>query len=191
MIDSNIKTEIPHFFIGQDAFKSGYLAGRLISFAVKSKREVLIIKITREIESTSVYLQRIKGFYSYFEENPDLSNFNFSEITIKDSDIDQLNIEMFQNINSIFVPNSRAYIVARFLEAQNLKKIRIIGYDLLEENIKYLNSGIIDFLINQKPEEQGYQGIQSLYKRVVLQEDLLPFNYIPLEIIIKENYVPI
>lgn len=188
MIDSDIKDKIDHYYIGQDAFKSGYLAGRLISFAVKNERNVLIVKIAKEIDNTSVYLQRIKGFYAFFEDHPELTNFSFSEITIKKPDASLLNLEMFKNISSIFVPNSRAYVVAQFLEKQNIKGIRIIGYDLLKENITYLNSGIIDFLINQKPEEQGYMGINYLYKKIILQESLDSVHFIPLDIIVKENY---
>ena len=48
MIDSDIKDKIDHYYIGQDAFKSGYLSGRLISFAVKNKRNVLIVKIAKD-----------------------------------------------------------------------------------------------------------------------------------------------
>jgi len=190
MIDSNISNNEQHAYVGQDAFQSGYLAGRLISFAVNNERQVLIFKITREIESTSVYLQRIDGFYSFFKDHNELTNFKFSEVTIKDSGIDQLSLEIFSGINSVFVPNSRAYIVARFLEQNNIKGVRIIGYDLLKENIEYLNKGIIDFLINQRPEEQGYMGINHLYKKMVLQETVENTNYIPLEIILKENYFP-
>ncbi|KIQ16885.1 LacI family transcriptional regulator [Flavobacterium sp. MEB061] len=190
MIDSNISSNDQHAYVGQDAFQSGYLAGRLISFAVNNERQVLIFKITREIESTSVYLQRIDGFYSFFKDHNELTNFKFSEVTIKDSGIDQLSLEIFSGINSVFVPNSRAYIVARFLEQNNIKGVRIIGYDLLKENIEYLNKGIIDFLINQRPEEQGYMGVNYLYKKLVLQETVENTNYIPLEIILKENYFP-
>jgi len=190
MIDSNINSNIEHAYAGQDAFQSGYLAARLISFAVKNERQVLICKITREIETTSVYLQRIDGFYSFFKDHDELNNFKFSEITIKDSGIDQLNMELFSGINSVFVPNSRAYIVARFLEQNNIKGVRIIGYDLLKDNIEYLNKGVIDFLINQRPEEQGYMGINYLYKKLVLQEEAERMHYIPLEIILKENYFP-
>ncbi|CAI2768466.1 transcriptional regulator [Flavobacterium collinsii] len=190
MIDSNIDSGTAHAYIGQDAFQSGYLAGRLISFAVKNERQVLIFKITREIESTSVYLQRIAGFHSFFKGQEHLKNFKFSEVTLKDSGIDQLNLNMFEGINSVFVPNSRAHIVARFLEENNIKGVRIIGYDLLEKNIEYLNKGVIDFLINQRPEEQGYMGIHYLYKKLVLQEAVEDTHYIPLEIILKENYVP-
>jgi len=191
MIDSNISSDEEHAYVGQDAFQSGYLAGRLISFAVNNERQVLIFKITREIESTSVYLQRIDGFYSFFKDHNELTNFKFSEVTIKDSGIDQMSLEMFSGINSVFVPNSRAYIVAHFLEQNNIKGVRIIGYDLLKENIEYLNKGIIDFLINQRPEEQGYMGINHLYKKLVLQETVENVHYIPLEIILKENYFPV
>ncbi|MEN0009121.1 LacI family DNA-binding transcriptional regulator [Flavobacterium nitrogenifigens] len=191
MIDSNISEENEHAYVGQDAFQSGYLAGRLISFAVKNERQVLIFKITREIESTSVYQQRIKGFYSYFEDHNELTHFKFSEVTLKDSGIDQLSLEMFSGINSVFVPNSRAYIVADFLNKNNIKGVRIIGFDLLKENIEYLNKGVIDFLINQRPEEQGYLGINYLYKKLVLQEETERTHYIPLEIILKENYFPV
>ena len=188
MIDSNISNNNEYAYVGQDAFQSGYLAGRLISFAVKKERHVLIFKITQEIEITSVYLQRIKGFYSFFEDNNELTNFKFSEVTLKDSSVDELNLEMFSGISSIFVPNSRAYIAAQFLEQKNIKGIRIIGYDLLKENIEYLNKGVIDFLINQRPEDQGYMAIQYLYKKMVLKEDTEPTHYMPLEIILKENY---
>nr|WP_289666212.1 LacI family DNA-binding transcriptional regulator [Flavobacterium panacagri] len=190
MIDSDISEGNQHAYVGQNAFQSGYLAGRLISFAVKNERQVLIFKITREIESTSVYLQRIDGFYSYFKDHNELTNFKFSEVTLKDSKIDQLSLDMFAGINSVFVPNSRAYIVAEFLYRNNIKGVRIIGYDLLKENIEYLNKGVIDFLINQRPEDQGYMGINYLYKKLVLQEETEHTHYIPLEIILKENYFP-
>lgn len=188
LIDSNFKQSVAHAYVGQDAFKSGYLAGRLISFAVKDHHKILIVKIARVIDATSVYLQRIDGFYSYFKDNQDLSAFTFDEVTIKDTYLEQLDLAMFEGVNSVFVPNSRAYIVAQFLEKHNLKGIRIAGYDLLDKNVDYLNKGVIDFLINQKPEEQGYKGIQHLYKKLVLQEAVPETYYMPLEIIIKENY---
>ena len=187
MIDSNIK-EINRFaFIGQDAYQSGYLAGRLVCYNSTLDNNVLIIKITREIESTSVYLQRIKGFHSFFKDHEEFQNFKFSEITLKDSGKKQLNVKMFEGINTIFIPNSRAYIVAEFLKNNNLNHIVLVGYDLLQENVKYLKEGVINFLINQKPEQQGYLGIDYLYKRIILKENVENTYYMPLEIIIKEN----
>jgi len=189
MIDSNIPEIEGLDYIGQDAFQSGYLAGKLISFGIPTPNHVLIMKITREIESTSVYLQRIKGFYSFFRNNPELNNFTFSEITIKDSESNRLTKKMFEGVNSIFVPNSRVHFVAKFVKENKINSIRVVGYDLLKQNLEYLNEGYIDFLINQKPEDQGYLGISHLYKKLVLKEEIEITNYIPLEIIVKENAI--
>jgi LacI family transcriptional regulator len=77
--------------------------------------------------------------------------------------------------------------VAKFIKENNLKGIRVIGYELLKQNLEYLNDGVIDFLIHQKPEEQGYMGIGHLYKKLVLKEPITDLHYMPLEIIVKEN----
>ncbi|MFV5697348.1 substrate-binding domain-containing protein [Flavobacterium sp. ZT3R17] len=188
MIDSNIKEVDSFAYIGQDAFQSGYLAGRLVCYNSPLENNVLIIKITREIESTSVYLQRIKGFYSFFEDHKEFANFKFSEIRLKDSGQKQLNLKMFEGIDTIFIPNSRSYIVAEFLNKNKLNHIKLVGYDLLQENVKYLKDGVIDFLINQKPEQQGYLGVEYLYKKIILKENVENTYYMPLEIIIKENF---
>lgn len=190
LIDSNIQEIKDVAFIGQDCHRSGYLAGKLISYEVKNKSNVLILKITRDIESkskTTVYLQRIEGFYSYFKNNTFLPQFNFTEISISDNNDNQLTTEMFFGIDALFIPNSRVYIVAKFIKENDLNGIRIVGYDLLKQNIDYLNSDVIDFLIHQKPEEQGYLGISYLYKKVFLKEAVNELHYMPLEIIVKEN----
>ena len=191
IIDSNLQEIEEVAYIGQDSYQSGYLAGKLISYGVKSEGNILIVKITRDIESTSkttVYLQRIQGFYAYFKENAFLPKFNFTEVNVKDAAKNQLTAKMFLGIDAVFVPNSRVHIVAKFIKENKLLGIRVVGYDLLKQNLDYLNDGVIDFLIHQKPEEQGYMGINHLYKKLVLKEDVKNMIYMPLEILVKENY---
>lgn len=187
MIDSNIQHASISASIGQDAFKSGYLAGKLISFGSNKYNHVLILKITQEIESTSIYQQRIKGFYSFFENNNKISKIKISEIILGKNQ-KELDIKTFKKIDSIFIPNSRSYIIAEFLKNNNITDINIVGYDILKENVIYLKEGIINFLINQKPEIQGYLGVEYLYKKIVLKENIEEKLNLPLEIIIKENY---
>ncbi len=190
MIDSNLPEINDVAYIGQDSYQSGFLGGKLISYGIKNDSNVLILKINQNVESTSrtnVFLQRIKGFYAFFKEKQDIPKFNFSEITIKYDIENQLTTKMFDNIDCVFIPNSRVYIVAKFIKENKLRNIRIIGYELLKQNLEYLNDGVIDFLIHQKPEEQGYMGIGYLYKKVVLKESINEIHYIPLEIFVKEN----
>jgi len=192
LIDSNIEDIKDVSFIGQDSFKSGYLAGKLISYGVNKESNVMLLKITSNIENTSktiFNLKKIEGFYSYFEDNKSkLPKYNFTEISIKDSTKNNLKIDMFNEIDAVFVLNSRVHLVAEFIKINKLENIKVIGYDLLQPNIDYLNEGFIDFLINQKPEEQGYLGIKKLYKTLVLKQDLEVYiNYVKLDIIVKEN----
>ena len=195
LIDINLPKIKGIAYIGQDSFKSGFAAGKLISYGVKQESNVLILKITGQIESsthkTIFDSQRTKGFYAYFKENTHLPKFNFTEVSIKDYDNNSLTIEMFSGIDSVFVLNSRVHIIAKFIKENNLKNIRLVGYDLLKPNLEFLNDGTIDFLINQKPEEQGFLAINYLYKKLVLKEELSDINYTSVEIIIKENYVNI
>ena len=64
----------------------------------------------------------------------------------------------------------------------------LVGYDFLTESIAQLKRGTIDFLICQKPQEQGYKGIMALYQSVVLNADVEATHFMPIDIITKENY---
>lgn len=192
LIDSNIEEVEGVSFVGQDSFKSGYLAGKLISYGVKEESNVLIFNITSNIENTSktiFNLKKIQGFYSYFKDNvSNLPKYNFTEIGIKDSEKNSIKIEMFTGVNSVFVLNSRVHIIAKFIKENDLKNIRVIGYDLLKQNLDCLNNGYIDFLIHQKPEKQGYLSVKKLYKTLALKQELdVDINYVKIDIIVKEN----
>lgn len=188
LIDSDIKEMPNKSYIGQDAYQSGFLSGKLLSIGLNDKAtKLLVIKITREIEITSIYLQRIKGFYSFFKNKKEFKNLKFDEIRIKESGKIELTKKMFLGVDSVFIPNSRAFIVADFIKENKIEDIKIVGYDLLKRNVEHLNNDVISFLINQNPEEQGFLGISHLYKKLVLKEEINSENYMPLEIIVKEN----
>ena len=188
LIDSDIKEMPNKSYIGQDAYQSGFLSGKLLSIGLNNEAtKVLVIKITREIEITSIYLQRIKGFYSFFKNKREFKNLKFDEIRIKEFGKIELTKKMFEGVDSVFIPNSRAYIVADFIKENKIEGIKIVGYDLLKRNVEHLNTDVISFLINQNPEEQGFLGISHLYKKLVLKEEINTENYMPLDIIVKEN----
>jgi LacI family transcriptional regulator len=189
LIDSNVEDVQNRTFIGQNAYQGGVLSGKLTSLGLSHKKaKILIVKITREIEITSIYLQRIKGFYSFFENNSAFNDLTFNEVNIEEFGNGKITKLMFEGIDAIFVPNSRAYLIAEFIKKNDIKGVTIVGYDLLKKNIEYLNKGVINFLINQNPEHQGYLGVSYLYKKLVLKEEIDIENYMPLEIIVKENF---
>ena len=73
------------------------------------------------------------------------------------------------------------------MKANNISDTFIVGFDLNKENLALLKTGEISFLINQKPEYQGYIAIKSLYKFLTEKDDSELNIDIPVEIIVKEN----
>ena len=91
-------------------------------------------------------------------------------------------------MKGIFVTNVCAHKVAEQIRKMSLdNEIQLISYDLIEENIRYLKEGVTDFLISQSPELQGYRGVYSLYRQVVLNEPAKKRITMQLNIVTKEN----
>ena len=65
--------------------------------------------------------------------------------------------------------------------------LKVIGHDLLKENVGYLKKDIVQFLICQRPEEQGYNAINKLFRHVVQKRITSDKNYTSIDIVTKEN----
>src|SRR6185369_6048537 len=92
------------------------------------------------------------------------------------------------DLKGIFVSSSKGTeTAASFLKSHGKNGIRLVGYDLLEKNIEYLNLGIIDFLIHQKPEQQAFEGISCLANHLIFKKEIKPINLFPLEVITRQN----
>ena len=90
--------------------------------------------------------------------------------------------------SGIFVSSSRVFRVAEFLmDIKQDKDIYLIGYDLIDNNIKFLEQGVIDILISQKPIDQGYKSVISLFNHMILHKEVNKTLHLPIDIIIKEN----
>ncbi|MDB5010670.1 MAG: transcriptional regulator, LacI family, partial [Mucilaginibacter sp.] len=170
-INSDIPSQDSLCYIGPELFHSGYLGARLANFAIKDHGKVLIINISKEIDNYHHLLRKEEGFRAYFQDNNKKNEIIKADIRQTDynsvaSLLDEL-LTTHSDIGAVFVTNSRVFSVAQFLEKSSIKNIRLIGYDFLQENIEYLKNDVIDFLICQKPQEQGYRGIMALYQNLV------------------------
>jgi LacI family transcriptional regulator len=96
-------------------------------------------------------------------------------------------LQNYSNTEGIFVTNSRAFKVAQYLNDRKRQDILLIGYDLVEENLNFLENGTINFLIGQKPEEQGYKSVMAMFNTLIAGKNIERINYSPIDIIMKEN----
>lgn len=190
-INSDIPDQDNLGYIGPHLFRSGYQAGQLVSFGLLEGK-VLIVNISREIDSYHHLLRKEEGFRAYFSDNSTKHvlvkiDIRQTEEQAVESHLEKV-LHEHPDIKAIFVTNSRVSAVAHYFKEKNIEDILLIGYDFLQENIEYLKQQVIQFLICQKPEEQGYKGIMALFQHLVLSTPVQKEYYMPIDIITKENY---
>lgn len=179
-------------YIGPDLYHSGYLVAHLSSYLLEPKSRILIVNIAKEIENYHYALRKEEGFRAYFKDSKikseiiQLNILNTSPAFIEK----ELNktLGLYTDIKMVFVTNSRVSEVARYYDKKGKKEVLLLGYDFLSINIEYLRKGIIDFLICQKPQEQGYQGIITLYKFKTFDSPVDKVKFMPIDILTRENY---
>ncbi len=187
--DSTVPDAKPLTVIGQDYFQSGVLAAKLMRLLIKDKGCIAAIKILPEDYHIN---ERIRGFISSISGNKQCS----TKIYELDSHRTETEFQVLcerilsenDNLKGIFVSNAWTYLFAEFAKTVESKfKVHTIGYDLIKKNIEYIENETIDFVISQSPELQGYEGINTLFKYVVLKEKVNRKILVPLDIFTKEN----
>lgn len=190
--DVNIDFGQPLSYYGQDAWQSGFVMGKLINYSIPDDSTVLILNLANKKVISHHILKRQKGFLSYFD------NYGMKNIRIVSKEVDLLHptelkdtLEECQcqnnNVAAVFVSGSRVYKVAKLFDDLKITNTILSGYDLVEDNVQYLNKGVIDFLISQKPVEQGYNGIMALFRYLGSKDNIEKINYSTIDIIVKEN----
>lgn len=190
LIDSDLPNEGSLSYIGPNLYHSGYLAAHLVSYLIEKGEKILLVNISREIDNHHHLLKKEEGFRAYFDKHKPADKI----IKIDIRNTDSKSIEKFlssaftdhEDTRVVFVTNSRVSKVAHFIESIN-KEVILIGYDFLKENIEYMDKGIIDFLVCQKPKQQGYRGLISLYQHLAFSSTVEKIYFMPIDILTKEN----
>jgi len=179
-------------YIGENIFQSGRVAGQLIDMVTGIEEDILVVNIARNLQNVHHLNNRTLGFLSYFEKSG-LNKGRKINISISDPNPETVKTEMDRTLNnypgirSIFITGSKSYLLASYLKERNSFSINLIGYDLLDENVMYLKSGITRFLIGQRPEEQTYKGIKKLFEFLSLRKAPDKIEYLPVDIVTSEN----
>lgn len=194
-INANIFNLPKLSFVGQDSFRSGMVAARLLDYGLPAKSKLFIINIMNERGTNTHLLSREEGFRKYFSDMAK-NHKELKSIDILGNNLQKVYETLGEHIvqgkkpcqpGGIFVTNSRVFLVAEFLKNMHIKTFSLVGYDLLDANIIHLQEGIIDFLIGQKPFEQGYKSFMTLFDHVVMKKSIPTYQYLPIDIITREN----
>lgn len=177
-------------YVGQDLIQSGRIAARLMEMIVPKNKELLIIHLD-EVFNNSIHMQlKEKGFKNYLELMPN-SNYNIKTCSLQQTELDEKIHDLLNKpnaISGIFVTTSKGYSVAEVVSDFPDLDIKIIGYDLLDENIKHLKNNTIDFLIHQNPKHQAYLCIMQLAEYFLFDKKIPRQKLLPIDIINSENF---
>ena len=191
LIDSDLPTDDSLSYIGPNLYHSGYLGAHLTNYLIGANDKLLVVNISKKIDNDHHLLKKEEGFRSFFKNHGKTNQ--ILKLDIKDTDYNSIEkilskeFETNSDIKIVFVTNSRVSNVAKYIEATQ-KDVILIGYDFLNENVDYLNKEVIDFLICQKPSEQAYRGVMSLYQHLAFSMPVEKVYFMPIDIITKENY---
>ncbi|OXA97996.1 LacI family transcriptional regulator [Flavobacterium oncorhynchi] len=175
-------------FVGQDLYKSGRVAASLMNL-ILPKGQIAIIHIDESLKNAVHMQKKEQGFRNYFEEK-NLSDFTLTTLKLKHSNIETkftAFLEENPNLSGIFITTSKAYQIASLLTSAKDKKIAIIGYDLIEKNVNFLNKGLVHFLIHQNQKRQAYLGVSTLVEHFLFRKDIPETILLPIDIINVEN----
>ncbi|MFH2116334.1 MAG: substrate-binding domain-containing protein, partial [Spirochaetota bacterium] len=194
--------------IGQDPYKAGYLAGRLVyllaggclptagkdgrprgaigrpaSFAVLSAHSD-DYHIRRRQDGFLDYLEG-KGARGVLREGVDLEQDESAAASLSAILRDQ------PGLRGVFVTSASAHRLAKAREhLRSRKPIVVVGFDLVPANQRMLSEGGIDAIISQRPQEQGRQALLNLHRALVLGIPVPARIEMPMDIYLKENAPP-
>lgn len=193
MLDSYMPDLKPLSFFGQDSFCSGYFAAKMLMLIASNQKEIMLFKQIKDGRVTSKQqVNREVGFRHYMHDH--FPNIKITEFCIPfkgtRSEYDSMIKEFFEkhpDIHHCITLNSKAHIIGEYLLRNNMRDIQIMGYDMVAKNAECLRQGSISFIIAQHGYQQGYSCVDTLFKAIVLRKKVQPVNYMPIELLTKEN----
>lgn len=193
-IDSNMTDLNPLAFFGQHSMQSGYFAGSMLTLLAKSMEEVVIFRHISH-HTTGLMNQQSRreaGFRNYMEKHhPHCRILELDvHITLRQEEVWSLLDDFFAahpDIKAGLTFNSQVGVFGEYIMHRGLSDFKLLGYDLLERNVKCLRNGAVDFLIAQYPITQGYSCIDGLCKHLILRKEIKQFNYMPIDLLTPDN----
>ena len=171
-------------------YQTGRLAAEYLGSLLSDSGRVIIIGTKRD---TTNHVQIVRGFFDQMQEF-DLpidiielyESVNYPEKiydTLKDF------LTSFNNIRGIYANNARTTAgMCRMLEKLPCSnKPAIVGSELFEESITYLNNGLLNAIIDQDGYSLGYKGISVIFDCMVLKKKVRSRYILRQSLYLKSN----
>ncbi len=162
-LDSALNSTVPVSFVATDNVRAGRKAGEEIRSLVPATQDIALIShipgVATAIEREEGVLQalqawgpgRVIGTF-YAENDPDIAFQIMADL-----------LERYPNLGGIVALNENSTVGAgrAIRDIAGDRVIRIVGFDNSQEEIQFLERGIVNALVVQKPFNMGYLGIKT------------------------------
>ena len=193
-IDSNLPELNPLAFFGQNPTQSGYFAGSILMLLAHEGNQVVIFRhiYGGKSEQSNQQQFREKGFRDYMAQR-------HPNHTILELDIDMKlpTEEKYALLDTFFAThphinqgitfNSQVGVFGEYIENRNIQNFHLLGYDLLERNVKCLKNGSVRFLIAQQPIRLGHDSVEELSRHLIFKKEVKPMNFMPIDLLTSDN----
>ena len=191
-IDSKVSEADYLAYYGIPMWESGYLAASLL-LGEEPPKSIVNFRIERSGSITdNPTLARRHGFTDYLTENlPQLSIYN-EFLRPYDKEHNFAVMDKFfaehPDIRHIITFNSRVHLIADYITARGLKDLRVVGFDILDQNIEAVRNGAVKYLIVQRTQVQLRRGVNALAEWLAFgTTPPVRDNYMPMDILVREN----
>lgn len=179
-------------YVGQDGYKAGKTAGRLMGEFLQGKGKVAVITSDEKGQQYFPFGTREDGFRElilkdyggvdllpsiYTEENPELIEKAVGELLLD-----------YQDLQGIYLTCGGAGKVAGLMKKLNRQSIRFICFENYPEILEAIKDGIINVTLDSGLMKQGSKALQILLDKIIYEK--IPdqeFYYTDIHILIKEN----
>ncbi|MEO1263531.1 MAG: LacI family DNA-binding transcriptional regulator [Bacteroidota bacterium] len=180
-------------YIGQDSYQSGLLAAKLLNFGMSPGEQAMILHLEQEVYNSKHLVEKERGFEEFFQRHRQ-KKIEVVKSTYEDVfDKNELRIFLEKkfkdspNIKGLFVTTSKIFHVVDLLSEMGQQDVKLVGFDLIEENLEHLKKDRISFLINQNPFKQGFLGIMNIFNHLIIKKEPARIQYLPLDVVMLEN----
>lgn len=191
-VDSPIEGCNQLAYFGTSSFDAGRVAARLLTDRFDLGADIVLGSILHKGDGGSNQCSnREAGFRSYLAEIGFRGRLFGVRLRIHDEMYNMRTLDDLFRANDRIAGavtfNSTCHILAGYLAARGRRDVRLVGYDIIPRNEEMLRAGVVEALIAQRPEAQGYHSVKALCDHLTGVGEVAPVNLMPIDILLKEN----
>ncbi len=156
-------------FVGQDNLASGRVAGELMGFLAQRGDEIACVVGSKQFRG---HAQRVEGFRQTYEREHAPEDIiavveNLDSAELSERLVEEL-LRAHPRLRGLFVAGGGMGGICAALRRAG-RKVRVVGYDLVQCERPCVE-GLIDFVIDQNPGEEGRRALSLLNAFVIYGE---------------------